>query len=102
MLQRKDIIRMRSRRYKQPYANRPLRAAIEAAGCFYYELANLYGVCPSTLNRWMRYRLSDEKMADLLALLRAYAEGHGLDPVEPSRAFNLMLQVEQDMAAEEG
>ena len=102
LLQRKGMNMIRSRKYKEPYSNKPLRQAMEAAGCFYYELANLYGICPSTLTRWLRYRMSDERISDLLALLRAYAEGHGRDSREVGRAYGFMLAAEEDLAAEEG
>ena len=51
-------------------ANNDIRQAIKDADLRYYMVANAYGIADSTFTRILRYELSSEKKAKLLAIIK--------------------------------
>lgn len=56
--------------------NRDIKERIKAAGLHQYEVAHLLGIHETTLICWLRYELSEEKRARILAAIEEGAKQH--------------------------
>lgn len=79
---------------RRTYRNKPLRAAIADSGAYMYEVAAQLGIDESTLYRWLRRQLPEQKIVAILRAAEDLAKEHGKTDIDVICTFRDHVDME--------